>query len=244
MQAVILAAGVSSRLKPLTDNSPKCLLPIGKKNMLHRMIENILWNGITEIIIVTGYLHRMIEDYVAKNFPDLNVKFLNNDDYQNNNNCYSLWMVKDHIRNKMILMDSDILFEKEIIKRLIDSNHECCLAVNCHLCGEEEIKIVVDDYYRIKEISKTIHPKNALGESIGIEFFSGKGMQKMFETLHKRVITENRVNEWYEASFQEWINCNGEFYAVDISDYLAMEIDFPEDIDSAKQIILPVLDKD
>ncbi len=243
MQAVILAAGVSSRLKPLTDNSPKCLLPIGKKNMLHRMIENILWNGIHEIIIVTGYLHYMIEEYVSKTFPDINVKFINNADYQNNNNCYSLWMVKDYVKGKIILMDSDILFEKEIIKRLIDSSHECCLAVNCHQCGEEEIKIVVDSQYRIKEISKTIHPRSALGESIGIEYFSADGMKKMFDTLHKRVITENRVNEWYEASFQEWINNGGELYAVDISDYLAMEIDFPEDIETAEKTILPVLDK-
>lgn len=242
MQAVILAAGVSSRLRPLTDNTPKCLLKIGKTNMLHRMIDNILWNGINEIIIVTGYLNHMIEDYVKKNFPNLNIKFLHNEDYRNNNNCYSLWMVKDLIRDKMLLLDSDILFEKEIIKRLIDSSHDCCLAVNCHQCGEEEIKIVVDDHYRILEISKTIHPRNALGESIGIEYFSKEGLKEMFNVLEKRVIKENRVNEWYEASFQEWIDNGGDFFAVDTSDYMAMEIDFAEDLELALKTIVPKLD--
>jgi choline kinase len=152
-------------------------------------------------------------------------------------------MTKEYIKDAFVLLDSDILFQREIIKRLTDSSHECCLAVNCHKCGEEEIKIVVDDKYRVSEISKTIHPRSALGESIGIEFFSGNGKDKMFETLHKRVISENRINEWYEASFQEWIDNGGDLYAVDISDYLAMEVDFPEDIKSAEEIIIPVIDK-
>ncbi len=242
MQAVILAAGMSTRLKPLTDNSPKCLLKIGKTNMLHRMIENILANGIDEFIIVTGYLNDMVEDYVKTNFPDLNVKFLHNADFRNNNNCYSLWMVKDLIRDKMLLLDSDILFQKEIISRLIQSGHNCCLAVNCHKCGDEEIKIVVDHRYQINEISKTIHPRNALGESIGIEYFSGAGLENMFRILDRRVNLEGKIDEWYEASFQEWIDKGGKMYAVDISDYLAMEIDFASDIETAEQTIIPVID--
>lgn len=244
MQGVILAAGVSSRLKPLTDNCPKCLLPIGKSTMLARMINNLLWNKIEDIIIVTGYLDHMIKDYVKENFPDLDVTFIHNKDYLNNNNCYSLWMVKDKIKDDFILLDSDILFQKEIIKRLIDSNHKCCLAVNCHQCGEEEIKVVVDERYKILEISKVVHPKNALGESIGIEYFSGSGKLEMFNVLSKRVIEEGKVNEWYEASFQEWIDNGGALYAVDTSDYYAMECDFVEDIKHAEKTIIPILDNE
>ncbi len=242
MQAVILAAGMSTRLRPLTDNSPKCLLKIGKTNMLHRMIDNILANGIEEFIIVTGYLKEMIEDYVKTNFPKLNVTFLHNEDYENNNNCYSLWMVKDYIKDKMLLLDSDILFEKEIITRLIQSGHQCCLAVNCHQCGDEEIKVVVDHRYQISEISKTIHPRNALGESIGIEFFTGNGLTNMFRILDKRVNLEGKVDEWYEETFQEWIYKGGKLFAVDVSDYLAMEIDFTYDFETAEKDIIPVLD--
>jgi len=244
MQGVILAAGTATRLKPLTDNCPKCLLPIGKTNILHRTITNLLWNKIDDIIIVTGFLNHKIEEYVKNNFPSLNVTFIHNKDYENNNNCFSLWLARNHIKNNFLLLDSDILFQKEIIKRIIDANHECCLAVNCHECGEEEIKVVVDGNYRIKEISKIVEPKIALGESIGIEFFSGKGMKDMLEILNKRVNHEGKINEWYEASFQEWIDNGGTLHAVDVSDYLAMECDFAEDLKLAEETIIPLLDKE
>jgi len=65
MKAVILAAGIASRLRPLTDNTPKCLLKVGDKNILELTIDNILANNIAEIIIVTGYLQQQIKDFIA-----------------------------------------------------------------------------------------------------------------------------------------------------------------------------------
>ena len=76
MQAVILAAGVSRRLRPLTDNTPKCLLNVRDKNLLHRTIDNVKEYGIDEFIFVTGYLENMIKEYLKENFPDLNMRFI------------------------------------------------------------------------------------------------------------------------------------------------------------------------
>ena len=72
MKAIILAAGVASRLRPLTDNTPKCLLPVGEKSILERTIENLMENGVNELVLVTGYLRHMIEDFVMchKPYPD------------------------------------------------------------------------------------------------------------------------------------------------------------------------------
>ena len=53
MQAIILAAGVSKRLRPLTDTTPKCLLKIGNENLLERTVENVLANNINDFIFVT-----------------------------------------------------------------------------------------------------------------------------------------------------------------------------------------------
>lgn len=72
MQAVILAAGAATRLRPLTDTTPKCLLKIGDKSLLQLTIENILANGVKDFVFVTGYLNHMIEDFVRTNYPDLN----------------------------------------------------------------------------------------------------------------------------------------------------------------------------
>ena len=78
MQAIILAAGLAKRLRPLTDTTPKCLLDVCGKNLLHRTMENVLKNGIKDFIFVTGYRENMIKDYLNKNFTDVRIEFLSN----------------------------------------------------------------------------------------------------------------------------------------------------------------------
>ncbi|MDP3441250.1 MAG: NTP transferase domain-containing protein, partial [Ignavibacteria bacterium] len=71
MKAVILAAGVGSRIKPLTDNCPKSLLKVGGQTILERMISHIQDCEINEIIFVLGYLDKQIKNFVKKKFPNL-----------------------------------------------------------------------------------------------------------------------------------------------------------------------------
>jgi len=242
MQAVILAAGVSKRLRPLTDTIPKCLLNIGDKNLLHRTIENIVSNGINNFILVTGYRENMIKDYIAKNFSGLNFTFLTNHDYENNNNSYSLWMTKDFIKDRMLLLDSDILFDKKIVGKLINSIHDNCIAVNVNgELDEEQIKVSIDEYDHILEIGKEVLIENAVGESIGIELFSKNFLDELFVILDRKILNENNVNEFYEASFQEVIDKKEEktfLYSVDISRYKCIEIDTADDYNNAQNIII------
>ena len=81
MKAVILAAGVASRLRPLTNNTPKCLLKVGTKSILERTIDNLLKNNIEDIIVVTGFLKEMIEDFLTKNYPTIKFTFIYNEKY-------------------------------------------------------------------------------------------------------------------------------------------------------------------
>lgn len=233
MQAVILAAGIAKRLRPLTDSTPKCLLEIGGKNLLHRTVESILENGIKDFVFVLGYRGRMIKDYLDKYFPATDKIVLTNPDYENNNNSYSLWMTKDYIRNDMLLLDSDILFDKRIITELLNSGHENCLAVNVtHKLDSEQIKVIADTENRITQIGKEVDINKSIGESIGIEKFSGNYLRDLFAILDRKILRENNVNEFYEASFQEIIDGNdarNSIYSVDVSDYECMEIDTIED---------------
>jgi choline kinase len=242
MQAIILAAGVSKRLRPLTDTTPKCLLGISGKNLLHRTIDNLTVNGITDFICVTGYRENMIKEYVNENFPGLNFTFITNPGYDNNNNSYSLWMTKDFVKEDIILLDSDILFEHGIIKKLIMSGFENCLAVNVtDKLDEEQIKVTIDEKKRILEISKEVEIKKAAGESIGIEKFSKNFMNELFVILDRKITKENNVNEFYEKSFEELLNIkdkNIEIYSVDISEFNCTEIDTVEDYKKAQNLLI------
>jgi len=242
MQAIILAAGISKRLRPLTDSTPKCLLNIGDKNLLHRTLDNIVRNNISDFIIVTGYRENMIKEYILNNFGDINVQFLTNTDYENNNNSYSLWMTKNFVKNDIILLDSDILFEPEIITKLLNAPYNNCLAVNVtKQLDEEQIKVLINHENKILEIGKTVAIDKSEGESVGIEKFSTNFMKELFVVLVRKILKEQNVNEFYEVSFQEIIDRSDKensIYSVDISEFKCMEIDTIEDYKNAQNFKL------
>lgn len=237
MKAVILAAGIASRLRPLTDHSPKCLLEIGDKSLLQRTIDALLANDINEIVIVTGYLHKMIEDFVTTHYTSLKVEFIYNERYESTNNIYSLWLAKASVLEQdILLLDSDILFDKKIITTLLASACPTCLALNKHPLGEEEIKVIADANHRIEEISKVCSIANAAGESIGIEKMSKEFVRTLFAELDV-MISNQQDNIFYEAAFENVIRQGATMYAVDTTPYFSMELDTVEDFRQAQQLI-------
>jgi choline kinase len=238
MKAVILAAGIASRLRPLTDNTPKCLLKVGNQSILEYTIENLLANNISDIIIVTGYLETLVKSFVKEKFPQLNITFIYNELFASTNNIYSLWLTKEMLRgDDMLLMDSDIIFDKQIITELINSGYENCLALKRHDVGAEEIKVKADVKGKILEISKEVIPAEAAGESIGIELLEKKSVAELFRIIDHKIIVEKKVNIFYEAAFQELINNNGEIYTVDISRFYCTEIDTASDLENALELM-------
>ena len=234
MKAVILAAGIASRLRPLTNHSPKCLLQIGSSCLLKKTLDALIENNIRNIVIVTGYLHEMIESFVAEHYPELEVEFIYNERYESTNNIYSLWMTKKAVSNDaVLLLDSDILFDPEIIAKLIESPYPNCLALNQHELGEEEIKVIADSSGKIKEISKTCSIEAAIGESIGIEKMSKEFLAVLFKELDAMILERNQINVFYEAAFENIITQGAEFYAVDTSSLFSMELDTVEDFNTA-----------
>lgn len=244
MKGIILAAGVASRLRPLTDNTPKCLLPVGEKSILQRTMDNLILHGINEIIIVTGYLEDMITSFVEKNYPDLKVDFISNEKFDSTNNVYSLWLAKELIAGSdIILMDSDIVFDHRIIKLLKNNTIKNPLAVRFEdNMGEEEMKVLVDDDNRILSISKEINPEEAAGESMGMAKFDHEFVDKLLTIIERRIFEEGLDNEFYEAAFQEAIKQGNDLYAVDIKEYRCVEIDTAEDIAYARDEVSGHLD--
>jgi choline kinase len=239
MKAVILAAGVASRLRPLTNNTPKCLLKVGSKSILERTIDNLVKNNITEIVVVTGYLKEMIEEFLIQNYPKQKFTFIFNEKFDSTNNIYSLWLTKSEIfGHEMLLMDSDIIFDSRIIGQLISSKYENNLALQSDKnLGEEEIKCLLNEDGSIKEIGKLINPKEAVGESIGIEKFSKELVYNLFAIIDRKILDENAVNIFYEAAFQDAMNDGEKIFPVDVKEYKCMEIDTIDDFEIASSIV-------
>jgi choline kinase len=237
MKAIILAAGISKRLRPLTNNTPKCLLTINNLNILQLTLNSLIENNISSIIIVTGYLQEQIINFVKTHYPQLQVTFIYNELYESTNNIYSLWLAKSHVlEDDILLLDSDIVFEKNIISELINSQYPNCLALESgHQLSDEEIKVKVKaNTSNIIEISKEVFPDEAIGESIGIEKFSKSTIFELFNTLDRIILEDKNVNTFYETAFEELIKNGTEIHTVDVSKYNCIEIDTADDLHQAR----------
>ena len=239
MIGVILAAGMAKRLRPLTDSKPKCLLEVGGKTLLERTVRAMQQAGISEFVVVTGYRGEMIRSFLenyAKS-QDIHFTFLHNADYEHNNNIYSLWMAGEVVRGKdFLLMDSDILCDPAAVVA-IAHQEETALALNRHECGEEEIKVIVDADNHITEINKTCNPKDAIGESVGIERFTATYCEALYKELEQMIQKEGLIDVFYERCFERLIPQGHTFKVVDTTDYFSYELDTPEDFQRAQELI-------
>ncbi len=235
MIGVILAAGMAKRLRPLTDTKPKCLLKVGDRTLLERTVNAMCMAGIQEFLVVTGYRGEMIRDFLTSHFSLLTFHFLDNTDYEHNNNIYSLWMACQKVRgSEFLLMDSDILCDPAAVVR-IAQEQTSALAVNRHELGEEEMKVVVDADSRITEISKTCRPEDAMGESVGIEKITADYSEALARELDQMILQEGLIDIFYERAFERLIPQGHTFKVVDTTHYFSYELDTPEDFQRAQE---------
>ncbi|MGM0596877.1 MAG: NTP transferase domain-containing protein [Myxococcota bacterium] len=199
MKALILAAGTGSRLMPLTRNTPKSLVKLNGKPMIEHILDALTQFKLEEFIIVTGYLHEKIEAYFADRAEK--VKFIYNDRYNTAGNCYSMLVAEKYLaESDFFKIDSDLIFSSEIAANLLAAKGDIRVTADVKDdLGAEEMKIKIDNSHRIVDFSKEIPPKEAWGESIGIEFLTSDGGRAVFTALQKMMETGREMGYYEEA---------------------------------------------
>ena len=240
MKAIILAAGMASRLRPLTLTTPKSLLKVGERSLLQRSMDALIANGVKEFCIVTGYLHEMIEDFVKEQYADsIQVTFIYNKVYETTNNIYSLWLARPFAEGQeVLLLDSDLLYDPQIVTRVLATDAPNVLTLIRHELGEEEMKVVTDAQGSIKEISKTCNPADAAGESLGIEKMGKDYTLALYKELEPMMNDEHLENVFYERAFERLIPQGHTYKVLDVTELFSCELDTIEDFENAKAKIL------
>ena len=248
MIAVILAAGVASRLRPLTDERPKCLLEVGGRTLLQRTFDALMAAGIRDYVVVTGYRGEMIREFLTDHYDIMPVSFLpsedratvcfvNNPDYATTNNSYSLWLTRPYVSGMdFLLLDSDILFDPKVVEKVLQAEGNV-LALNRHELGEEEIKVITDEEGKVTELSKTCSIEKAIGESIGIEKIMADYSMALFQELKLMINGEKQVDVFYERAFERLIPQGHHFGVVDTTEYFSIELDTVDDFQNAQKLI-------
>lgn len=236
MKAIILAAGMASRLRPLTLTTPKSLLKVGERSLLQRSMDALIANGVKEFCIVTGYLHEMIEDFVKEQYADsIKVIFIYNKVYETTNNIYSLWLARPFAEGEeVLLLDSDLLYDPQIVARVLATDAPNVLTLIRHELGEEEMKVVTDAQGSIKEISKTCNPADAAGESLGIEKMGKDYTMALYNELEPMMNEEHLENVFYERAFERLILQGHTYQVLDVTELFSCELDTIEDFENAK----------
>lgn len=224
---------MAKRLRPLTDEKPKCLLEVGGKTLLQRTVDAMISAGVKEFVVVTGYRENMIREFLTIHYSLCTIHYIDNPDYEHNNNIFSLWMAMQKLHGQeVLLMDSDILCDPEAVRRVARKTNPA-LAMQQHELGEEEMKIVVDEAGRITEISKTCSPADAIGESVGIEKMTPAYTEAIYQELRKMILDEGLIDIFYERAFERLIPQGHTFEVVDTTDLFSYELDTPEDLEKA-----------
>jgi len=241
IKAVILAAGVGSRIRPLTDNCPKSLIKVGERTILEMMLSHITSCGISEVIFVLGYLQQQIKEYVKKHFPQLKFDFVTNEKYAETNTGYSLMLVRDLLQNSgFIKFDADVMFDKEILVKLLECDYQTCLCIDKNInLDAEEIKVIINGDNRVLRANKTVNPHKAMGESIGIEKIDHETAKLLFSELEVMMQSKQNHQEYYEAAYERLIENGVPFYALDITGLDWTEIDTKADLMAAQKIFYP-----
>jgi len=188
IKALIIAAGLGSRLKEHTENLPKCMLDFGGKTLLQRQLEAYNKNNIKDISIIRGYKKEKI------NYKGL--RYFENKDYKNNNILNSIFYAEKIINGNIIISYSDILFDPTVVQRTMESNHDISVVVDIDWRGyyvgrkdhpiSEAENVIFNSNNEVEKIGKINKGKEEVhGEFIGMVKLSDRGAEIFKEHFHR-----------------------------------------------------------
>lgn len=191
MKAIIIAAGIGARLKPLTDDKPKCMLQLAGKPLIEHQTDILRSLGISDISIIKGYRQEKI------NFSNSSFNYYLNENYRENNILESLFCAEPEIRGEVIILYSDIIFKRAVVENLLESKKKISIVVDVNWKAnyvdrrdhpiEEAESVIFDDKGYVQKIGKMFNvDKNLVsGEFIGMLKLCGEGANTLKRFYHQ-----------------------------------------------------------
>lgn len=239
MKVVILSAGQGKRLLPLTENQPKCAIPIHGRSILEWQIHELLKVGLGPIHVVVGFRADKVEDLLANHDGCDNLSTLFNPFYALADNLISCWTARHEMQNDFILLNGDTLFEAAILKRLLEAPPQPITLVTDKKSqyDADDMKVIVRGSQLLR-IGKTLPADKVNGESIGMIRFQGTGPQLFCSAIEQRIRQPASLKQWYLSLVDELAQ-DGHVSTVSIKGLTWAEIDNPADLQHAEILLKP-----
>jgi L-glutamine-phosphate cytidylyltransferase len=231
MEAVILAAGLGKRLRPVVMDRPKCLLEINGKTLLERQIDQLRRNNVSHIWIVVGYMADMISGKIR---PGEGITYVYNPQYATSNNAVSLHRALDHVRDEFVYLMGDCIYEDNLLSRLIAQDKDNSVTVDFDdLDIKYEVMISISGD-RVVRIGKCIDGYPAHGRFAGAVKIGRNAAGIMHDEIDRLVFGGN--SDFYTCDVLDtMIRRRGlEVSFLDVTGLYWDEIDKPEDWERVK----------
>ena len=245
MHAIILAAGVGSRLfGDSRSQPPKSLIEFDGKTLLARHIDYLLGLGVKKLTLVVGYRKDLVVAEAEQCAPSGFLEIIENPMYRGGS-IISMWYARDVYRRgeTVLFMDADVLYDPAILNRLIDSPEESAFIYDDNLDeGDDPVRICLRDGAVVDFGKRIVGQFDAMGEWPGFMKISADTGVLLANAL-ENYIDGGQLMGTYEEAMRDVIigGPKNVFGIVDVTDLDWIEIDFPEDLERAREVILPKL---
>ena len=235
MRAIILAAGSGTRLSPLTNSCPKCLVNVGKRPLIDVQMDALRAVGVNDFVLVVGYEAEQIRSHCG---PD--VRYIDNVEYLTTNSIYSFFLARGELNADLFLINCDVIFDGALLRRMLDSGYPNVVAVDSRVpMVADEMNVRIDRSGRVSEISKQVAPERADALSIQLVKFDAAGARTVGAEV-ERLVDDGRRDAFPTTAYSSLI-AGGSLFAVEGGDLPWAEIDSIEDYENAVRNVLPLL---
>jgi choline kinase len=236
---IILAAGVGSRLRPLTDEVPKTMVKVNGEAIIERLLKQIVSidSITTNIKIATGYKSQILKDFVNSLELKANIEFIENKDYNTTNNMYSLYLALSatNEKNDLVIINADCFYDKSIVEEIVKSSGNY-IAIDKGIFNEESMKIKSNDNKQVIGMSKALEDSDHTFVSIDIYAFDCGNRDKIFQ-IASDIINSGELNSWTEVAIDLLSkDKSSNLKYLDMTGKKWMEIDNHDDLRKAEEI--------
>jgi len=239
MKAIILSAGQGKRLLPLTQDRPKCTIPIHGRPILEWQITELIKFGICPIHVVVGFGVETVEQVIAHHSSHQAVHTLYNPFYALADNLMSCWTARNEMTEDFILLNGDTVFETAVLERLLQAPPSPITLVTDQKpqYDADDMKVIVQGT-QLTRIGKTLPLESVNGESIGMIRFQNEGPQLFCSTIERRIRQPESLKQWYLSLIDE-LAPQGHVSTISIQGLTWAEIDNPDDLQHAETLLKP-----
>lgn len=239
-RAIILAAGLGQRLRPLTTDMPKCLVEVNGVPILFRSLRVLASAGVTQVIIVVGYEAGQVRRRVGPNFAGIDIEYVDAPLFDTTNNIRSLWDARQYCDEDILLIEGDVLFDLDVVMQLCEQAGSSMAVVpnNANFSGTV-VRHGDDGFVTAFVLGAELdghHDDSDVQKTVNIYLLRAEALRTKILPELCRQIDSGNVQDYYETVFRDLV-ANGslaDLVAVDVSTSRWSEVDDCRDLEIAE----------